>query len=769
MDHEIKEAFNQMGPRKAPGIDGLSGNVECLNDIIIVLIPKIKELMDMTNFRPISLCRVVYKIVAKVLANHLKETLLLCISQNQSAFVPRRMIHDNILIAHEMFYYLQSVKNGPNKGFVIKLDMSKAYVRVEWAFIEGVMEKMGYTDDWVMKIMRCVRSVRYVVKCNSILSETIVPERGLRQGDPLSPYLFLFCMESFSKLLTRAQNNNMIKGIRASINGPHINHLFFADDALLFIRNKKRDVEEIVSIFENFSRDSGQEINKDKSMIMFNPKTPVASRHLFSSILGMRNVDKLDSYLGLPLPVGRKKSVAFTNIINRCTCIVRGWSKQLLSYGGKEVFIKAIMQAIPTYAFLVFLAPKGSIKELHSQMGRMWWNNNDKARGWTMMAWDRMCYPKGVGDMGFRDVHLFNLALLGRQVWRLMIQKDTMCYKVLSAKYFPNGDVFSYKRCDKPSFTWMSIARAVDALKDGFMWQVGDGNTIDIRRDHWGVEGNIGESVCRSLFTNNERKVKDLWDHVNKRWKMERIVEIYGEDMGDCICNLPIFHNGIKDTRTWLQNSHVVYTSKSAYSWMILKRVDFGPHRLYWRSIWKLKMLLKIKIFSWQIGHNILPTYDNIARIRQGFNNICPRCKSREETLIHALKDCPKAQDILVADGLNNRLLEGEYNECIDWLEDVFRELGNKAAADLLSLLWNSWNDRNNMIFKEKMDAAVVIWERSQILSKDFRIFNLIKPSVISQTPTNKGWTKPLMGYVKVNVDAAVSNGCSGFRAVATN
>ncbi|KAG8482208.1 hypothetical protein CXB51_026860 [Gossypium anomalum] len=156
-DSEIMEAFNQMDPRKAPGIDGLSGNffkenwdvvgkdiinlcheilrgdknVESLNETIIVLIPKVKEPIDMTNFRPISLCRVIYKIVAKVLANRLKETLPKCISQNQSAFVLGRMIHNNILIAHEIVHYLQNTKNGSNKGFVIKLDMSKAYDRVE--------------------------------------------------------------------------------------------------------------------------------------------------------------------------------------------------------------------------------------------------------------------------------------------------------------------------------------------------------------------------------------------------------------------------------------------------------------------------------------------------------------------------------------------------------------------------------------------------------------------------------------------------------------
>ncbi|MBA0826247.1 hypothetical protein Goarm_011118 [Gossypium armourianum] len=451
-DNEINEAFSQMDPSKASGIDGLSGNfykenwdvvgndiinlchevlrdvrnVDSLNETIIVLIPKIKEPVDMTNFCPISLCRVVYKIVAKVLANRLKETFLLCIGQNQSTFVPERMIHDNILIAHELVHYLQSAKNGPKKGFVIKLDMSKAY-------------------------------------------------------------------------------------------------------------DQKKGVEEIVNIFTDFTCDSGQKINKDKSMIMFSPKTPLTQRQLFSSMLRMHMAENLDSYQGLPLAVSRKKSLAFTNIINRCTSTINSWSKRLISSEGKEVFIKAIIQSIPTYVFSVFLAPKGIIEDLHSKMGRLWWTNNENTHKF--------------GD--------------------------------LSAKYFPEGDVFRHKHCDKSSFTWASIAKVVDALKDGFMWQVGNGNMIDIQWDHWGVEDLKSVQFDGPFLTNNEKKVKDLWDHNYRRWKKERVIEIYGNTLGGCICNLSIPHNEVKDTRTWTQNPHGFYTSKSAYSWLTLKRIDFGPHRFF--------------------------------------------------------------------------------------------------------------------------------------------------------------------------------------------
>ncbi|KAG8483709.1 hypothetical protein CXB51_022474 [Gossypium anomalum] len=409
---------------------------------------------------------------------------------------------------------------------------------------------------------------------------------------------------------------------------------------------------------------------------------------------------------------------------------MNSWSKRLLSYGGKEVFIKAILHSIPTYAFSVFLAPKGIIMDLQSNICRTWWANNGKDCGWNMMAWDRLCYPKGIGGMGFRDMHLFNLALLGRQVWRLLKFRDTLCFKVLSAKYFLDGDVFQLKRCNRPSFTWSSVAKAATKLKDGFIWKIGNGSLIDIWWDQWGIEGLNGNS--------------------------DRIIELYGTELGEHICNLPIPPYNFEDSRTWLHNPHGSYTSKSAYSWLSLKKIGYGPHRLYWRIIWKLKMLPKIKVFSWRIGHDILPTYANIARIRHNFSTTCPRCKNNEESLIHALKECPKVRETLTIGGFNNRFLDGSYSRCIDWLEDILRELDSKATADFS---FSSGTGKDN--------PARMVWERAYTLSNDFRIFNLNNPPVIPWIPVYKGWKKPPTDFIKINVDAAVSNGNNGYGAIA--
>ncbi|KAA3486656.1 caffeic acid 3-O-methyltransferase-like [Gossypium australe] len=143
-------------------------------------------------------------------------------------------------------------------------------------------------------------------------------------------------------------------------------------------------------------------------MICFSPNTPISQRTTTNAMLNMKVADNLDGYQGLPIPIGKKKYNAFKSVLNRTANWINSWSKRLLSSRGKEIFVKSILQSILTYVFLVFMAPKGVLEEIQSMICRVWWGGGENKRGWSMMAWDRLCLPKGMGSLGFRNLRLFN-------------------------------------------------------------------------------------------------------------------------------------------------------------------------------------------------------------------------------------------------------------------------------------------------------------------------------------------------------------------------
>ncbi|XP_040999571.1 uncharacterized protein LOC121245775 [Juglans microcarpa x Juglans regia] len=424
---DITAAIFQINPLGSPGPDGFpaqfyqknwevmgdqvcnfalnflnhGGSLNEVNDTFITLIPKVQSPKRVVDYIPISLCNVLYKVVSKTMANRLKHILPQIIAPNQSAFVLGRLISDNTLVAYEVLHSMNSRMKG-KKGFMaLKLDMSKAYDRVEWKFIEAIMIKMAFPAHWIHIIQACLTSVSYSILVNGEPQNKVVPSRGLRQGDPLSPYLFILCAEALSSLVRHAEACGSLTPMAIGRGPVKVNHLFFANDSLLFCQAKYEKIKCVLNILVLYEKGLGHVLNKDKSAIYFSKNTALMTQQQILQLTGVQSISSFEKYLGLPTLVRRKKIASFHSLIDRTWSRVTNWRTKFLSTAGNEILLKAVLQAIPTYAMWMFLIPASITSKLNQILRKFWWGFNEDSSKIQWVNWEYLSGRKDMGGLRF--------------------------------------------------------------------------------------------------------------------------------------------------------------------------------------------------------------------------------------------------------------------------------------------------------------------------------------------------------------------------------
>lgn len=441
----------------------------------------------MKDLRPIALCNVLYRIIAKVLANRLQQVLPSLISENQSAFVKNRSITDNVLIAFEVIHHMNQKRHGRVGEVALKLDISKAYDRVNWDFLQRRMTAMGFCEGWISWMMMCVKTVTYNFCLNGDFIGPVAPEKGLRQGDPLSPYLFLLCVEGLSNAIDDASCNGTIHGCQISPNAPTISHLLFADDSFLFFKAAVEEARSIKELLVKYEEYSGQSINFQKSGVFYSANVDSTKQMKISNILEVHNDITATKYLGLPSLVGRSKKRVFGYLKEKARNKIKGWQTKPMSQGGKTVLIRNVAQAIPSYAMSCFMLPVSLCNELEQMFNNYWWRSGkgDNQKGLNWLSWNNMSYAKSKGGLGFRNLHGFNIALLGKHIWNFMQHPNSLVARVFKARYFPDVHVLKASRGKGASFLWAGIWTAKEELASGFRWVLGNGEDIVATTDPW--------------------------------------------------------------------------------------------------------------------------------------------------------------------------------------------------------------------------------------------------------------------------------------------
>lgn len=275
------------------------------------------------------------------------------------------------------------------------------------------MLKMGFSAKWVGLAMQGMSSLSYSVLINGEPCGFIFPSRGIKQGDPLSPYLFLFCVEGLSALLWKAIKAKQVQGINSCCNGVNISHILFTDDNFLFCPAISLECTSLLNIMSTYEYATGQAINQQKKTLFFSPNTAPTVREEIRRMFDAQVVTEVEKYLGL---VGGMNNVStFKDLWERIAKRVMGWKEKFNSKAREEVLIKTIAQVIPIYSMSLFQLLKMLCNDINSIMEKYQWGqtSNENKIHWINQKW--LCNSKKSGGMGFRDIHTFNLAMLAKQ------------------------------------------------------------------------------------------------------------------------------------------------------------------------------------------------------------------------------------------------------------------------------------------------------------------------------------------------------------------
>ncbi|OMO53282.1 Endonuclease/exonuclease/phosphatase [Corchorus capsularis] len=311
--------------------------------------------------------------------------------------------------------------------------------------------------------------------------------------------------------------------------------------------------------------------------------------------LGIQKVLEKDKYLGMPIMIGRSKRVELEAIKDRLWKRIKGWNSKILSIAGRAVLIQVVAQAIPTYLMSCFKFPKTFLMELNQMIARIWWGGSDSRRKIHWKSWEDLCVFKLDGGLGFRDFETFNLALLAKQGWRIIHNENSLCTKVLKAKYYQNKMFLTANLGGNPFFY----------------------GEVFWRDERPGT-------IC------SPNKVNSLMD--NGTWDLDLLNELFEpDDVGRILC-IPLSVFPSRDTLIWNETSDGNYTVK--YGYYVARKLlgkeqpSMGNTTMFWRTIWGAVVQPKIKFFLWRLWHNILTTNRNLQQRGVPVDDECPHWRN---------------------------------------------------------------------------------------------------------------------------------------------
>jgi hypothetical protein len=374
------------------------------------------------------------------------------------------------------------LKSWNNQAFILKIDFAKAFDRIEWPFITAALHRMGFNSHFINLIHACISTSSLAILVNDQPTAYFHPQRGLRHGCPLSPYLFVVAINELSIRLQEALQANNLSGIQLGPGAPPIHSVLFTDDLIFCGKATLQESHLIKDILYHFCQQSRQTPNLQKSSIYFSRNVPIHIKHQIQGIFPIPFLQPNSMHLGHPLIFSHKdKNKGYNFIHNKFITKFGTLKANKLNHVDRLQYIKFVLSTIPVYYMYTILFSKTFIEQINTIIRRFWWagvQEEHQTNHIAFCSWDDICKPPEQGGLGIRDMELINKSLLIQSTWNVSTNKDPLLTATLKAKYFPHNIFWTAPSTGFRSVFWSSLLQVKHHLHTNTTLQIHKGNSF---------------------------------------------------------------------------------------------------------------------------------------------------------------------------------------------------------------------------------------------------------------------------------------------------
>ncbi|GJT68149.1 RNA-directed DNA polymerase, eukaryota, reverse transcriptase zinc-binding domain protein [Tanacetum coccineum] len=732
---EIKNAMFEIEDSKAPGPDGYTasfyksawsviGKDICqavrefflngkllgeVNSTLISLVPKVSTPDKVSDFRPIACCNVLYKCISKIMTNRIKGVLGNIVGENQSAFIGGRQITDNILLSQELFKGYNRKHNKKKVSF--KIDLQKAYDTISWDFIKEALEMFGFPEKMIKWIMTCVTTTKFSINVNGERVGYFKGGRGLRQGDPISPYLFTLVMEVLNLLIKKNIEDSKEFRYHFGCKNLKITHLCFADDLLVFCNGDIESVKVIKKSLEEFSGLSGLVPNMQKSTIFFGGLSSIEQQNILNII--PFTIGKLPvRYLGVPL-ITKKLSVNDCKpLISKVKAKVSDWKNKFLSYAGRVQLIASVLSSMQNYWASVFLLPKQVIYEINKILKGFLWCQGELTKGKAKVSWEYVCKPKNQGGLGLKNLGVWNEVLMIKHLWNVASKKDTLWVKWIYTEKLKGRSIWEIDCDNKGTVGWRNILSLRDKVRKHVWWKCGNGESINVWHDNWCQASPLSDFInTRDIYDarlSNTSTVREVIQDGRWKWPDDWSTEF--AELGQL--QVPIINDGIMDKALWRSGNGMENEFKVSNVW---KDMRSDEQKVDWYLlVWFAQNIPRHAFVTWLAIQNSLMTQDKLKVWRPNEDFKCALCSKCSDSHNHLFFLCDFSKEVWndLIKMLNVRLPE-RWDQIVIEMKNL--PLNKNIWSIVRRIVYNVavyyiWQERNKRIFQnEKRDKETIV------------------------------------------------------------